>query len=305
VTAVILHQYPASVFSEKVRICFGIKGLDWWCVDHPAIMPKAELTILTGGYRRLPVMQIGADVWCDSAAIVREIERRFAIPSLFPDSSEAGWKANRWGDAMLFAATVGFVCGGIADSIEPAFIADRTALLGRPFDVRLMQNNAAEFAKAFRAGLSDIERFLAGGQDFIDGSAPGLADAAAFQNLWLVRTAYPNGVDFIRISGIVEKWERRVKEIGHGRPVPFSRQAALNAARTSSLDIVDAVDANDAIGLRFKDHVVVAADDYGRDPVAGQLITLGRHEVAIRRFDRLCGHVVVHFPRQGYSVERA
>ena len=83
-TGIILHQYDNSPFSEKVRVCLGIKGLSWSAVDQPVIMPKPDLIPLTGGYRRIPVMQIGADIYCDSSLIVRELERRFPTPTLYP-----------------------------------------------------------------------------------------------------------------------------------------------------------------------------------------------------------------------------
>ena len=83
-SGIILHLYDSSPFTEKVRICLGIKGLAWQAVDQPVIIPKPDLTPLTGGYRRIPVMQIGADVYCDSALIVRELDRRYPTPSLFP-----------------------------------------------------------------------------------------------------------------------------------------------------------------------------------------------------------------------------
>ena len=81
---ILFHQYDSSPFSEKVRVCFGIKQLAWGAVDQPVIMPKPELVALTGGYRRIPVMQIGADIYCDSQLIVRELERRYPEHSLFP-----------------------------------------------------------------------------------------------------------------------------------------------------------------------------------------------------------------------------
>ena len=69
---IILHNYPNSPFSEKVRVAFGIKGLSWRSVIQPVIMPKPDLIPLTGGYRKIPVMQIGADIFCDSQIILRE-----------------------------------------------------------------------------------------------------------------------------------------------------------------------------------------------------------------------------------------
>ena len=77
---IILHHYDTSPFSEKVRVMLGVKGLSWRSVIQPVIMPKPELVPLTGGYRRIPVLQIGADVYCDTQCIMAEIERRHARP---------------------------------------------------------------------------------------------------------------------------------------------------------------------------------------------------------------------------------
>ena len=85
----ILHHYDEAPFAEKVRLVFGIKGLAWRSVIQPSALPKPDLLPLTGGYRRTPVLQIGADVYCDSQLIVRELERRFPTPTLFP-TGDAG-----------------------------------------------------------------------------------------------------------------------------------------------------------------------------------------------------------------------
>jgi hypothetical protein len=56
--------------------------------------------------------------------------------------------------------------------------------------------------------------------------------------------------------------------------------------------------------LSAGERVTVTPDDYGRDPVMGELVTLALHEVAVRRTDPDAGTVVVHFPRIGYRVAR-
>ena len=68
-TDIILHNYPQSPVAEKARIAFGIKGLAWHSVVIPRLAPKPNLTKLTGGYRRTPVMHIGADIYFDSQCI--------------------------------------------------------------------------------------------------------------------------------------------------------------------------------------------------------------------------------------------
>ena len=65
----VLHHFDWSPYAEKVRVLLGIKGLAWRSVQIPMVMPKPDLTALTGGYRKTPVLQVGADVYCDSSLI--------------------------------------------------------------------------------------------------------------------------------------------------------------------------------------------------------------------------------------------
>ena len=85
----ILHHYPTSPFAEKIRLIFGFKKLAWQSVIIPRIMPKPDLTALTGGYRRTPVLQIGADIYCDTALIADVLEKIAPAPSLYPSPVSA------------------------------------------------------------------------------------------------------------------------------------------------------------------------------------------------------------------------
>jgi glutathione S-transferase len=78
-----LHHFDQSPFSEKIRIVFGFKQLAWRSVRISRIMPWPDLMPLTGGYRRTPTMQIGADIYCNTQVIIRELEARFPTPTLF------------------------------------------------------------------------------------------------------------------------------------------------------------------------------------------------------------------------------
>ena len=130
--AFILHQYDTSPFSEKPRLMFGLKGLAWRAVIQPSIMPKPDLIPLTGGYRRAPVMQIGADIFCDSQVILAEIERRSPSPT---PSGALDWAVNLWADRLFFQASVAVIFGELGETVPRAFIEDREKLSGRPFDL--------------------------------------------------------------------------------------------------------------------------------------------------------------------------
>ena len=83
-----------SPFAEKIRLIFGFKNLHWSSVLIPNIMPKPDLTALTGGYRKTPVLQIGADIYCDTALIADVLEEHSPHPTLYP-AGIAGALANQ------------------------------------------------------------------------------------------------------------------------------------------------------------------------------------------------------------------
>ena len=110
---IIFHHYPSSPFSEKVRVAFGIKKLAWRAVEQPVIMPKPDLIPLTGGYRKIPVMQLGADIFCDTQIILRELERRYPEPSIFPVKNGLSYGLGFWSDRLFFMPSVGVVFGEV------------------------------------------------------------------------------------------------------------------------------------------------------------------------------------------------
>ena len=83
----ILHHYPTSPFSEKIRLILGAKKLPWKSVFIPPVMPKPDVEALTGGYRKTPFLQIGADIYCDSLLMCRVIDRLAPEPPLYPRES--------------------------------------------------------------------------------------------------------------------------------------------------------------------------------------------------------------------------
>lgn len=86
-TDLILHHFAHSPFSEKVRLVLGWKKLSWRSVKVPVMLPKPDVVALTGGYRRTPFLQIGADVYCDSALMCRVIDEVAPAPPLYPPAA--------------------------------------------------------------------------------------------------------------------------------------------------------------------------------------------------------------------------
>src|SRR5690606_2204391 len=106
----ILHHYPESPFAEKARLMLGFKQLSWRSVTIPRVMPKPDLMALTGGYRKTPVLQVGADIYCDTALIARRLEAEKAIPALFPEAQAFNVASvAQWADSLVFQHAVSLV----------------------------------------------------------------------------------------------------------------------------------------------------------------------------------------------------
>jgi glutathione S-transferase len=303
----ILHHYDSSPYAEKVRLIFGLKGLAWKSVDIPVIMPKPDLVPLTGGYRRTPVMQIGADVYCDTECIAAELERRRPEPSLYPAGSRA--LANviaAWVGAALFPAAVGYAFATNAEKIPIEFHQDRHAMRGiEQVDLERMKNAGPRHLERLRSLLGWIEDGLADGCDFFTGACAGLVDFSLYHSLWFLTR---NGR---RVAACLEpyprarSWMARVAAIGHGMRSELHAHQALHIALDAAPVGGETVDPANALGLAPGDRVHVTAEDTGRDPVEGTLAGLTLERITLRRRDPRVGEVAVHFPRVGYQVRKA
>ena len=112
--APILHHYDMSPYAEKIRLAFGAKGASWRSVQAPMVMPKPDLLELTGGYRRVPVLQLGADVYCDTHCIARVLDEVLPGPALFPAGQETqAHSLSRWSESTFMMVVLAFF--GIGD----------------------------------------------------------------------------------------------------------------------------------------------------------------------------------------------
>jgi glutathione S-transferase len=301
---IILHHYPASPVSEKVRIALGIKRLAWRSVEIPRVPPKPDLMPLTGGYRRTPVMQIGADIYCDSQCILRELQRRFPEPTFFPGGADGmAWGISRWSDG-LFELTVKLTMGANADQLPEAFLKDRSRLFfGSSFDLKKLQADLPHVIAQLRAQFGWMDQRLATGRRFMLGDRPGLPDVLAYYLVWFVRGRWQGGPALLSEFAALEPWEERVKAIGHGQPTAMTSIEALEVARSREPATPEQGDPKDPQGIRPEASVTVIPDtDSGEPAVAGIVRLIDRDRIAILREDPRVGMVCVQFPRVGYRV---
>jgi glutathione S-transferase len=300
---IILHHFDQSPFSEKIRLIFGLKNIAWTSVRISRIMPRPDLMPLTGGYRRTPVVQIGADVYCDTQCIMRELERRFPTPSLLPRGFEGlAWASAMWTDRSFFQSTVNLVFGSLADKVPADFIEDREKLRGAKFDVPAMAAAIPQMRDQFRAHVAWIDAQLADGRVWLAGETPSLIDVDAYMNLWYVRAHLDTADDMLAEFDHTRAWAGRLRAIGHGRRAEISSGQALEIGTRATPQTEELSDPSDPNGRKVGDIVDVVPDDYGKVRVRGEIVALSPQHIAIRRHDTKAGEVVVHFPRAGFLV---
>src|SRR3954467_11551808 len=183
-TDVILHHFDNSPFSEKIRLILGFKQLAWRSVEVPRLLPKPDVVALTGGYRRTPFLQLGADIYCDTALMARVINGLAPQPPLYPTS--AGGLQHliaQWADSTLFwtaipyptqpAGIVHVFKGATPESLK-ALGADRAAMTAG-----MRRVTPVDAAAQLGSYFSWLESMLAGGQPVLPRGAAGLAPLSA------------------------------------------------------------------------------------------------------------------------------
>ncbi|MCC6709921.1 MAG: glutathione S-transferase family protein [Gammaproteobacteria bacterium] len=299
-SAIIFHHYPLSPFSEKIRRILAYKGLPWCSVQQPLMMPKPDLVALTGGYRRIPVLQIGADVYCDTALIARRLDELYPAKPLLPPA-QAGLigMVEDWADHRLFFQCVPPVIVALYDALPAGFLDDRAAMSPALTKDGLFKSAPQAWSQA-RLSLAHLEAQLAG-KAFLFGEQFTLADAACYNPVWFLKND-PNLFSEVMAKPALAAWFARIEALPNPTITDLSAAAALEVARNAEPVKLTSSMPADEVGVALGDEVAVAADDYGPEQTAGRVTAVTHDSITIDRQDAALGAVAVHFPRAGYRV---
>ncbi len=304
----ILHHYPTSPFAEKIRLIFGYKNIAWQGVHIPMVMPKPDLIPLTGGYRKTPVLQIGADIYCDTALICDVLEHLVPSPSLYNAAPKGLVRSlAQWADTLLFPVAMAYnfqpkgaqhVMAGMPEDLVKAFAPDRQAMRGGA-----ARMPAADATAMYKSHLRRISSML---EDhlFLLGDTPCLADFSVYHSIWFTYAKVPNIDSILDATPLVRAWATRMAEFGHAEHETIPAAKAIEIAmHAQPLPLTDDV-FQDEHGFPLGTPVTVAADSFGTEPTAGKLVAATRTRLTLERSDPLTGTVHVHFPRMGFIMKK-
>jgi len=304
-TSIILHHYDASPYAEKIRLMFGLTQTRWQSLLSPAWPPRPNVDPLSGGYRRIPIAQIGADIFCDTALIAQEVAQLTHHPSLDPSTAESeALKLAKQAEGEAFFAAItavpplrllGTMLKGFGPTGAYRFVKDRTGLM-KGGTVR--PPKAPKAKHALTALLDGLEVRLSHGQ-WVGGDQPSFADFACYHPLWLHVSCNRRPLD---AGPKVLRWYQAMANLGHGTREEIAQTDAFDAARRATpRPLPSSVPSDIAPGTTVK----VAPVDYGIVPVTGTLAAVTEHRIVVARETDAFGTLHVHFPRHGYAMMAA
>lgn len=297
---IILHHYDLSPYAEKMRLALGFKGMAWRSVQTPMVLPKPDHFELTGGYRRVPVLQIGADIYCDSHLITRVLDRLQPSPPLAPPGLETVSHAvSRWAETSFMMLINAFF--GIGGVFPDEFIDDRRKNMVPPtMDLDAAPKILATKLLQLRSNVMRLEDMLEDGRPYLFGDALCAADLSAYHPIMMF-ALHEKTRALLEGADRVQAWSGRVRDVGHGTPTPLDSAEAIAIAREAEPQAFEG-DPVVPEGMSIGDRVIILHDDYGSGNVMGTLAESGLNEIAVRRQTDRAGEIVVHFPREDYTV---
>jgi glutathione S-transferase len=287
-------------------------------------MPRPDLELIGVGYRKIPLMAVGSDVYCDSRCIISKLE------SLYPDSALSPSTPAEIGIRKLFESWT--IDGGIfANAVKmmpywheasflsnEAFVDDRQKLMGgKRFTAEAMESGRPDGAQNLQQAFDMLETtFLADGRDWIlNTQEPSLADIdAVWPFKWLMsdrnmKDSLPaehfNANKYPKVFAWVERFVMELDKKKTSLPKPSALDGKAMCKRTleaATLPEAVAFTSPNSHGLEQGDEVEIFPSDYGQmGKTAGTLVGLTVHEVVV------CNSkgIHVHFPRWNFTISRA
>ncbi|KAF9483926.1 hypothetical protein BDN70DRAFT_873039 [Pholiota conissans] len=324
-TSVIIYRYDSSPFSHKIDNILALKRIPYERVQVSPMLPRPEITDLLGlHYRRIPILAIGNDVYCDTSVITTALERRFPTSqgygTVFPKAKHGGSTdtglikafAKSYAETVLFGPAANLIPW---EAIPEAFVKDRSALIGGALNVHAMAANRPIAESTISSHLALLEAQLSDDREWLfETELPSLADISVhFVLAWArsfpgTQTLFDKNQNPCTIQWLDRLTQfLKTKKDSQGAPSTLSGKAAADKIFASTYESYERVgfDETEAsrLGVSAGEMVQIAPEDTGRGyPTTGKLVALSREEF-ILEITSPTGIIRCHFPRIGYFVK--
>ncbi len=304
----ILHRSLQSPYAQKVMAMMGYLDQNYQSVLAPKGMPRPIQSALVGPYaRRIPVLQIGADLYCDSELINHILASRAGRSELHayanPDRARE-WIARietEGAFAMLGAFGPWELICGYFRNMPPQhafkFVADR-AKLARKLEVPGKGLTRAEKDNLARIWLGALDAQLSKHAFLLSDVAPTSVDFTAYTMIWYHQSI--NGLARAQKRPHLLDWFERMQAFGIGSMTEVSGAKALDiATRATPAPIPEQMLQSERIGqvIHFQNG---GFQPTMNQPVEGTLVGEDDRSLILYRQSADLGALHVHFPKLWY-----
>jgi glutathione S-transferase len=254
------------------------------------------------------VLQIGADIYCDTALIADVLEKLAPTPSLYPSPVNGAARiVAQWADNQVFPAAMAYnfqpagvadVFAGAPEAVVQAFVADRAAMRGGAPRMSL-----GEGTSTYKSQLRRLSDMLTE-HPYLMGDVPTIADFSAYHPMWFTLERTPSVAGILDATPLLKDWMARMKAIGHGHHDKLKSDQAVEVAKHANPEDVSQLAFVDDHGIALGSEVTVTADNFGLEPTPGTLVAATKTRLTLRREDERAGTVHVHFPRNGFILKK-
>lgn len=302
----ILHHKDVSPYSEKIRLMLGYCNMPWLSVQAPLTPPRPSIDPIVGGYRRIPVAQLGADVFCDTRIIAAEIANIAGNSNLNPFNQVEDHKI--WAEHIenrifvVAISTMPLIGGAFALLSEvplrllASYIADKK---------HLFRNSSADYVSSipnrkqgkllWKKHLDQIEASLLA--KYLGGDSPKYLDFCAVHAIWFRSKMETRPLFKGRPK--LAKWYQRMINFAHGTKEEISPAKAIAIAKGA---LPRGVDSSMKKSHLIGKHVSIATTDVELGETKGVLVGESTERWIIERHSEATGLVHIHFPRETYQM---
>ena len=301
----ILHHYWPSPFAHKIRLALGLSGISWKSVEIPRVPPKPLLMPLTAGYRRTPVLQNGADIYCDTQNIVRALTEITDNHRLLPAGIYGKILAfTDWADGAVFNLAARVVLTSAINTAPPEFIQDRGGLyFGPNWTPEGLKSQLPGVILQLAAHLNSIDQGLSNRGGFLSNDLS-YADVTIAYLAWFIRGRWDQGPEFLGQFVNIERIEQEVHEAAREVYEDLTAEDALEIATSFESRSPSGVTEQGGVTLKQGMQVAIKPQAETSDPpVIGRLRYLDRVRVSVDHHAPEVGDVVVHLPVAGYQIQ--
>jgi glutathione S-transferase len=298
---------------KKIMALLGYTKLDWYSELTSKGVPRPVQEILVGNYsRRIPILQIGADIYCDTKEICHQIAEISGIEELsfYHLSKEQQHFADEleyeFGRAVVAKLTPMELIISYFKHIPMkdacTFLIDRLKLKSKMKENNpLNEKSNVEWTKFLIQYFKKIDNKLENHSFLSLEASPNYIDFTTYTHIWYSKRV--NNLKYAKDLTNIRRWLKRMDSYDLGNYKELSEGEAIEAAKQNKPKSLDNSLLNRTNKLNKSTSITINDGlSFIMEPVQGILLGENDKKSILKRENRTIGTVHVHLPKNCHGA---